>query len=260
VPVPETMAAIRLLGALGSAPAVELLEGSLGSGAPLTLTPRPAVAGELGWVPAGAVVDLVLAVDGDRILAVSGDEPVTSPGNLGSLPIAHRRVTGTAVELARGPDALAAFAAAVREWRGLVAAQATGAARRALQIGVAYTTERHAFGVPIASFQSIAPRRADAASMVDGAELLVQKAGWAVDVADPRAPALLQMAFCAALDAADRAVDDVLHFHGGYGFMLEYDIQLYFRRAKAWPAQFAEPDALYARAEGYRLSIPREGV
>ena len=135
----------------------------------------------------------------------------------------------------------AAFAAAGREWRGLVAAQATGAARRALQIGVAYTTERHAFGVPIASFQSIAHRLADAASMVDGAELLVQKAGWAVDVADPRAPALLQMAFCAALDAADRAVDDVLHFHGGYGFMLEYDIQLYFRRAKAYSLLWGDP-------------------
>jgi alkylation response protein AidB-like acyl-CoA dehydrogenase len=28
---------------------------------------------------------------------------------------------------------------------------------------------------------------------------------------------------------------DSLHFHGGYGYTLEYDIQLYFRRAKAWP-------------------------
>ena len=25
-----------------------------------------------------------------------------------------------------------------------------------------------------------------------------------------------------------------LHFHGGYGFMLEYDIQLYYRRSRAW--------------------------
>ena len=35
--------------------------------------------------------------------------------------------------------------------------------------------------------------------------------------------------------------------------MLEYDIQLYFRRAKAWPAQFAEPDVAYARAAACRL-------
>jgi alkylation response protein AidB-like acyl-CoA dehydrogenase len=171
------------------------------------------------------------------VIALSGDEPLPSPGNLGSLPVAHRRSSGTAVELASGPAAMAAFADAVLEWRGLVAAQAAGAARRALQIGVAYTKEREAFGVPIASFQSIAHRLADAAGMVDGAELLVQKAGWAVDVDDPRRPALLQMAFCAALDAADRAVDDALHFHGGYGFMLEYDIQLYFRRVKAWSLQ-----------------------
>jgi alkylation response protein AidB-like acyl-CoA dehydrogenase len=38
-------------------------------------------------------------------------------------------------------------------------------------------------------------------------------------------------------------VDASLHFHGGYGFTLEYDIQLYFRRAKGWPLLLAAPDA-----------------
>jgi alkylation response protein AidB-like acyl-CoA dehydrogenase len=32
-----------------------------------------------------------------------------------------------------------------------------------------------------------------------------------------------------------------LHFHGGYGYTLEYDIQLYFRRAKAWPLAYGDP-------------------
>jgi alkylation response protein AidB-like acyl-CoA dehydrogenase len=37
-----------------------------------------------------------------------------------------------------------------------------------------------------------------------------------------------------------------LHFHGGYGYTLEYDIQLYFRRAKAWPLVAGDRRAAYA--------------
>jgi alkylation response protein AidB-like acyl-CoA dehydrogenase len=36
-------------------------------------------------------------------------------------------------------------------------------------------------------------------------------------------------------------------FHGGYGFTLEYDIQLYFRRAKAWPLALGDPRREYLR-------------
>jgi alkylation response protein AidB-like acyl-CoA dehydrogenase len=32
-----------------------------------------------------------------------------------------------------------------------------------------------------------------------------------------------------------------LHVHGGYGFTLEYDIQLYYRRAQAWPLALGDP-------------------
>jgi alkylation response protein AidB-like acyl-CoA dehydrogenase len=237
VPVAETMAAARLLAALGTAPSRQMLSAVVDAARPVTLTPRPAVGGALTWVPGGAVADVVVAIDGDRVIAARGGDRIGSPGNLGSLPVAHRSITAEAVELARGPEALDAFAGAVLEWRGLVAAQAVGAGKRSLEIGVSYTTDRFAFGVPIASFQTIAHRLADVATAMDGAALAVRKAGWAVDVGDAGAGALLQMASWVALDAAERTVDEVLHFHGGYGFMLEYDIQLYFRRIKAWSLQ-----------------------
>jgi alkylation response protein AidB-like acyl-CoA dehydrogenase len=48
------------------------------------------------------------------------------------------------------------------------------------------------------------------------------------------------MAFVMADASAESAVDEVLHFHGGYGFTLEYDIQLYFRRIKAWALQVGD--------------------
>ena len=41
--------------------------------------------------------------------------------------------------------------------------------------------------------------------------------------------------------AARRASNVALHVHGGYGFTLEYDIQLYYRRAEAWPLALGDP-------------------
>ena len=43
------------------------------------------------------------------------------------------------------------------------------------------------------------------------------------------------MALLFAAEHAQGASERALHFHGGYGFMQEYDIQLYYRRAKGWP-------------------------
>jgi alkylation response protein AidB-like acyl-CoA dehydrogenase len=109
-----------------------------------------------------------------------------------------------------------------------------GAGRRALDIGVTYTTERHQFGVPIGSFQSVAHRLADAATAIDGAQLLAREAAWAADELPDDLAVLSSMAFAFAAETAEQVADAALHFHGGYGFMLEYDIQLYFRRIKAW--------------------------
>jgi alkylation response protein AidB-like acyl-CoA dehydrogenase len=237
VPLAESVATARLLARLETGPAAEVLGAALASGEPLTLSPRPAVGDQLRWVPAGAVADLVVARRGDTLVAVRGDEPVTAPNNLGSLPVADRRIGDDAVELASGPVAVAAFTDALLEWRGLTAAMLVGAGQRAIEIGVTYTTERYAFGVPIASFQTIAHRLADAATALDGAQLLTRKATWSVDSDVASWRALLQMAFVMADQSAEKAVDEVLHFHGGYGFMLEYDIQLYFRRVKAWALQ-----------------------
>jgi alkylation response protein AidB-like acyl-CoA dehydrogenase len=237
VPLAEAVATTRLLATLHTPAALDLLAEVLEAGDPVTLTPRPAYDGQLRFVPAGAVADVVVAQDGERIVAVRGDTPTPYARNLGSLPVADRALSGTVTELASGPEAVASFGDAVLEWRGLTAAQLVGAGQRTVEIGVTYTTQRHAFGVPIASFQTIAHRLADAATALDGAQLAVRKAGWAVDARADRWRALLQIGFVAADQAAEKAVDEVLHFHGGYGFMLEYDIQLYFRRIKAWALQ-----------------------
>ena len=55
------------------------------------------------------------------------------------------------------------------------------------------------------------------------------------------------MAFGFAAETARDTSYHALHFHGGYGFMLEYDIQLYFRRARSWGAVLESPQSSYRR-------------
>src|SRR5690349_23102536 len=62
----------------------------------------------------------------------------------------------------------------------LLAAQAVGGARYALDITVQYAKDREQFDKPLGAFQAIAHYLADAATIVDGAETLVYEAAWAL--------------------------------------------------------------------------------
>ena len=153
----------------------------------------------------------------------------------------------------------AAHDRALDEWLALTAVALVGLGARALEIGVEYVKERKAWGVPIGSFQGIAHRLADTASAVDGARLLSYEAAWAVDDQPERAAELAAMAFAFAYETARDASYRSLHFHGGYGFMMEYDIQLYFRRARGWANVFDEPEHMYRRAADRRYGPPLSG-
>ncbi len=49
------------------------------------------------------------------------------------------------------------------------------------------------------------------------------------------------MAFSFSAQTAEKVTSAALHFHGGYGFMEEYDVQLYFRRAKGTRLLLGDP-------------------
>lgn len=231
-PVVEMAVAARLLARLDTAGSRAALAASLGDGGILTVALVPPSEDRLTWVPAGAVAARVVARRGDEVLVTADPAPGVAIPNLGSLPVADRSLAEAEV-IARGADVRAAWAAALDDWRVLQAAWRCGAGRAALDGGVEYAKQRHAFGVPVASYQAVAHRMADLATALDGARLLARKAGWAVDRGDNRRRALALMAAIFSARAAEAAATDALHFHGGYGFMLEYDAQLYLRRIKA---------------------------
>jgi alkylation response protein AidB-like acyl-CoA dehydrogenase len=201
-------------------------------------------------VPAGAVATTVVAFDGRHLVAVDS-EPGAHIPNLASAPLADRTFDDARI-LASGAPAEQLHREAVDEWRALTAAALVGLGLGALEIGVRYVTEREQFGVPIGSFQSLQHTLADVSVALDGAQLLARKAAWAHDCDREDAAELGAMAFLFAAEQAQRASDRALHFHGGYGFMEEYDIQLFYRRAKGWANVLDEPAREYARLADLR--------
>ena len=113
----------------------------------------------------------------------------------------------------------------------LLAAQAIGGARAALELTVQYAKDREQFDKPLGAFQAIAHYLADASTAVEGATVLAYEAAWARSEGrsvDRLAPAAKLFA-CQTFRDVTAMAQQVF---GGVGFTLEYDIQLYFRRAK----------------------------
>lgn len=218
-----------------------------------TLAPRPATGDTARLVPAGAVADLVVLLRGDELLLLRQPHrgpaaPAGAVHNLGALPLADCRVDAeNTVVLARGPAAVRAHRRALSRWELLTGAALFGLGSKALDIGIDYVMQRKAFGVLIGTFQTIQHRLADDVIALDGARLLAYEASWAQDENLPTADTLATMAFLFASETAFKTASEVLHFHGGYGYTLEYDIQLYFRRAKAWSLVAGDSRAAYAR-------------
>jgi alkylation response protein AidB-like acyl-CoA dehydrogenase len=177
--------------------------------------------------------------------------------NLGSQPLADLDVPAGAIALAAGDAAAALHDRALDEWLTLTAAALVGIGARAVEMACEYATERHAWGVPIGTFQGVSHPLADAATALDGARLLVRKAAWSADAEPGRFRELAAMAFAFASETARDATYCALHTHGGYGFMLEQDVQLYYRRARGWARVWGEPRLAYRRAAAERYG--REG-
>jgi len=126
----------------------------------------------------------------------------------------------------------------------LLAAQAAGGAEKALEITVQYAKDRVQFDKPLGAFQAIAHYLADAATNVDGAKTLVYEAAWAQShgVSITRLAPMAKLFACQTYRDVTAMAEQVW---GGVGFTIEYDIQLYFRRAKQlqltwWDTRFLE--------------------
>ena len=265
-PLAEALVAVRLLGQLGGEARSDLLERALAGQAVVTIALHDLAEEPVQWVAGGSIAEAVIARKGSDVVLVAVPEAARkAEDNLASTPLAEIDFGAlAATTLASGSDATATFAAAVEEWKLLVAASLAGLSREALRLASAYANERKQFGQLIGTFQAISHPLADRLCEVDGARFLVWKA--IRDIADGarEAGAGVSLALWWASDAAGKAVAQALHTFGGYGLTTEYDIFLFNLRAKAWPLVLGDPRRMLEEGgrrlyAGEAASLPETG-
>ena len=120
-------------------------------------------------------------------------------------------------------------------------AEMIGGAQYVLEMTVSYAKERIQFERPIGSFQAIQHHCANMATDVDGARLITYQAAWMLSEGLPCAKEIA-MAKAWVSDAYQRVTTLGHQVHAGAGFIIDHDMPLYFRRAKAAEVAFGDAD------------------
>jgi alkylation response protein AidB-like acyl-CoA dehydrogenase len=112
-----------------------------------------------------------------------------------------------------------------------VAAQALGIAQGAFDRALAYVKQRKQFGKRLEAFQVTRHKLADMLIKIETARLMVYKAAWIFDQGDAD-PGLISIAKAYAGRIAVEVADEAIQLHGGYGYMLEYEVERFYRDAR----------------------------
>jgi acyl-CoA dehydrogenase len=116
----------------------------------------------------------------------------------------------------------------------MVAAQAIGIARAALEYATSYATKREAFGGPIIDNQGIAFPLAELATQIDAARLLTWRASWMAAKGIPFERGEGSMSKMAASEVAVRATERAIQTMGGWGYITDHPVEKWYRDAKLY--------------------------
>ena len=129
-----------------------------------------------------------------------------------------------------GSSALGAF----EQTRPMVAAQALGIARAALEYASEYAAEREAFGAPIIDNQGVSFPLADIAARLDAARLLTWRASWMAAQKVPFQHAEGSMSKLMASELAVDATEQAIQTMGGWGYITDHPVEKWYRDAKLY--------------------------
>jgi len=191
--------------------------------------------------------------DGISLFVVPGDAPGVERRALPTMDQTRRQAEVTLRDVRIPAGALMGEEGA--GWKALkttlelaavaLSAEQVGGAQRCLDMAVEYAKEREQFGRPIGSFQAIKHKCADMMVMVESARSAAYYAGCVVAEESDELPTVASLAKAYASDAYFQCAADSLQIHGGVGFTWEYDVHLYFKRARS--SEILLGDASYHR-------------
>lgn len=266
VTIPEAAAAILPISMAGDDGAKSRLEEVCSGQTVATVALSPLAAKRRQLVPAGAVAGVIIALDDDGLVLFEQDSRRPHVDNLGSAPLAlwSPEDSSARYRIASGSEARKLYQRVVAEWRLLTAAALVGVAKQAITEAVEFAKTRITSHVPIGSLQGVSHPLADAEMVVSASRNLVWRAAWFLDNEPAERPELVPIAFAHTNRAAARATATALHMQGGFGFTLESDVTLYFRRAKGWSVvgdpnrAVSEVGAALATAAGFEIDATME--
>jgi alkylation response protein AidB-like acyl-CoA dehydrogenase len=191
-----------------------------------------AVHGSAGVVLGAGLADIVLVPLGDDVIVVDAQDQgvsVNIPPNLDPTRRAGRVVLdGASGDLI--PDARQVL---IDVARTVLAAEATGVARKCTEQAAEYAKAREQFGRPIAMYQAVKHHCANMLVATELATAAVWDAARAASAGGEQFSYTAAIAATLALPAADQCAQLNIQVHGGIGFTWEHDAHLYLRRASA---------------------------
>ncbi|AHE53010.1 acyl-CoA dehydrogenase family protein [Sphingomonas sanxanigenens] len=110
-----------------------------------------------------------------------------------------------------------------------IGACSLGGAQRCLDEAINYTRERKQFGQAIADFQNTQFMLADMETELQAARCLLYTAAAKVTADAPDKTRFAAMAKRFATDTGSRVANDALQLHGGYGYLMDYPIERFWR-------------------------------
>jgi len=140
--------------------------------------------------------------------------------------------------------------------RIVIAAEAVGIGKAALNRAVQYAKDRTVFGRPIGKNQGIQFPLAEAYARLEAAELMVLKAAWLFDNGQP-CGAEANMAKLLAADAACDAVDHAVQTHGGFGYAQEFDVERLYREIRLYKIAPVSQQMVLNYLGEHVLGLPR---
>jgi alkylation response protein AidB-like acyl-CoA dehydrogenase len=166
-----------------------------------------------------------------RAVGVKVERQITTTGEpLGEMTLRDVRVNASEIlgDARRGSEVLSWLVP-----RAIIAlcTMELGVVDRALRMTAEYTTQRRQFDRPIATFQAVAQRAADAYIDVEAIRVATWHAAYRLSAGLPALEAVSIAKYFAA-EAGHRVVYAAQHLHGGIGFDLDYPIHRYYLWSK----------------------------